>query len=284
MRDRPKIVGVINCTPDSFYDGGRCLRPQDALAHAERLAREGADLLDFGGESSRPGSDPVSAEEEIRRVIPAVEAAAKRLSLPISVDTYKPEVAAAALSAGAAIVNDITALRAGGERMARLVAEAGASVVLMHMRGTPKTMQENPVYTDVVGEVRAFLEDRAAFAMRCGIPREKIFVDPGIGFGKTADHNLEILRRLEEIVSIGFPVWIGASRKSFLSAVWERRAPAAAPLPPSERLEGTIAACLWAVSAGASYLRVHDVAALARALSVWSSLQAQGRQREEVTV
>lgn len=253
---RVLIMGILNVTPDSFSDGGRFLSPDAAVERALVMEGEGADIIDIGGESSRPGAEPVSVEEELGRVLPVLERLRGRLRIPISIDTTKAEVAEAALRAGARIVNDISALRFD-PAMAPLVAESGAGLVLMHMLGTPKTMQQSPHYDDVVREVRGFLAERAQYAQSQGIPREAIAVDPGIGFGKTVEHNLELLRRLPELVELGFPVLVGPSRKSFIGAVLG--------LPVGERLEGTLAACAVAVVRGADILRVHDVRQVRRA-------------------
>jgi dihydropteroate synthase len=251
---RPYIMGVLNVTPDSFSDGGRFFRPQDALEQARRLIAEGADILDIGGESSRPGSDPVTVEEELRRVLPVVEKLAAESPVPISIDTTKAEVARRALRAGAAMINDISALRFD-PRLAQVVAEAGAPLCLMHMRGEPKTMQQGPiVYRDLLGEIAAFLQDAMERARAAGIERDKIILDPGIGFGKTAEHNLTILRRLDYFHRLGRPLLVGVSRKSFIGQILD--------LPPQERLFGTAAAVAAAVLAGAHILRVHDVAVM----------------------
>jgi len=253
---RVLIVGILNVTPDSFSDGGRFLSPDAAVERALAMEREGADIIDVGGESSRPGAEPVPVEEELRRVLPVLERLRGKLRIPISIDTTKAEVAEVALRAGASIVNDISALRFD-PAMAPVVAEFGAGLVLMHMLGTPKTMQQDPHYEDVVTEVRDFLAERALYAQSQGIPREAIAVDPGVGFGKTVEHNLEILRRLSELAELGFPVLVGPSRKSFIGAVLG--------LPVEERLEGTLAACAVAVVRGADILRVHDVREVRRA-------------------
>lgn len=253
---RVLIMGILNVTPDSFSDGGRFLSPDAAVKRALIMEKEGADIIDVGGESSRPGAEPVPVEEELRRVIPVLERLRGKLRIPISIDTTKAEVAEAALRAGASIVNDISALRFD-PAMASVVAEFGAGLVLMHMLGTPKTMQQAPHYEDVVREVREFLAERALYAQSQGIPREAIAVDPGIGFGKTVEHNLELLRRLPELVELGFPVLVGPSRKSFIGAVLG--------LGVEERLEGTLAACAVAVVRGADILRVHDVREVRRA-------------------
>jgi dihydropteroate synthase len=251
-------MGIVNVTPDSFSDGGLFLDADAAVEHGRRLAEEGADILDVGGESTRPGADPVSEEEELRRVVPVVAGLAGRAR--VSIDTTKAVVAREALSAGASIVNDVSALRFDAE-MAGVVADAGAGCCLMHMLGEPRTMQRDPRYEDVVGEVRAFLEERLAFAVSEGVPEERVWLDPGIGFGKTVEHNLELLRRLDEIVAIGRPVVIGTSRKSFLGKL-------AVGGVRSDRLAGTIATNVLALERGASVFRVHDVAQNRDALHV----------------
>jgi dihydropteroate synthase len=257
-------MGILNVTPDSFSDGGRFTDTDRAVAHAEAMAAQGADLLDIGGESSRPGSEPVPAEEELRRVIPVIRRLAKRLRIPISIDTTKASVARAALSEGAAIINDISALQADPE-MIRTAVETGGAVVLMHMQGRPKTMQDQPAYRDVVREIRDFLTGRVAAAREGGIPSERIAVDPGIGFGKTLPHNLEILRRLSELDSLGLPVLVGPSRKSFIGTVLD--------LPVEERLEGTAAAVAAAVLNGARILRVHDVEPMRRVVRIAEAIR-----------
>ena len=254
-------MGVVNVTPDSFSDGGAFLEAEAAVAQGLRLAFEGADLLDIGGESTRPGADPVPEEEELRRVIPVIEGIrAANPDVRVSIDTSKAAVAAAALDAGADYVNDVTALR-GDPDMAALVAERKVDVCLMHMLGTPRTMQDDPRYDDVVSEVKAFLEERLAFAVGEGIDEARVWLDPGIGFGKTVEHNLELLRRLDEIVAIGRPVVVGTSRKSFLGKLAGGR-------DEAERLPGTIATNVLALERGASVFRVHDVAQNADALAV----------------
>jgi dihydropteroate synthase len=256
-------MGVLNVTPDSFSDGGRFLSPSAAIAHGRRLVEEGAALVDVGGESTRPGAEPVSVEEELARVVPVLEGLA---DLPLSIDTSKAEVARAALELGAELVNDVTALRADPD-LAGVVAERGGYVCLMHMQGEPRTMQLAPRYEDVVSEVKAFLEERAAFAVREGIPEERICVDPGIGFGKTPDHNLELLRRLDEIVALGFPVLVGASRKSTLGKV----------LGDPSATQGTTPASLGAAVAafdrGAWMIRAHDVRETVEALAVAAAVE-----------
>jgi dihydropteroate synthase len=252
-------MGVVNVTPDSFSDGGLFLEADAAVDHGLSLAAEGAAILDVGGESTRPGAEPVAAEEERTRVVPVVERLASA-GLRVSIDTSKLEVARAALDVGATIVNDVTAFRQAPE-LAGLVAERGADCCLMHMLGEPRTMQRDPRYDDVVSEVRAFLEERLAFAVSEGVPEERVWLDPGIGFGKTVEHNLELLRRLDEIVAIGRAVVIGTSRKSFLGKLAGGRA-------ETERLPGTIATNVLALERGARVFRVHDVAPVADALAV----------------
>jgi dihydropteroate synthase len=257
--DRPlRIMGVLNVTPDSFSDGGEWFSFDDAVAHGRGLAAEGAAILDVGGESTRPGAEPVGEEEERRRVVPVVEALAGAAQL--SVDTSKVSVARAALDAGATFVNDVTACRSE-PAMAQLVAERGCECCLMHMLGEPRTMQDDPRYDDVVDDIKAFLSERAAFAVAEGIAEERIAVDPGIGFGKTLAHNLELLRRLGEIASLGFEVVIGTSRKSFLGRLTGRD-------DPHDRVAATLATTVLALERGATVFRVHDVAATADALKV----------------
>ena len=247
---RTLVMGVLNVTPDSFSDGGRWLDPRRAIRHARAMARQGADLIDVGGESTRPGARAVSEREELRRVVPVVEALAAG-GIRVSIDTSKAAVAEAALRAGATMVNDVTALR-GDRRMADVCAAAAAEVVLMHMKGTPRTMQKAPRYGDVVREIAAFFRNRLTFALRRGIARDKIFLDPGIGFGKTPEHNLEILRRLGELKRLGFPLLVGTSRKSFIGRALGGRA-------PDDRVFGTAATVAVAALRGAAVVRVHDV-------------------------
>jgi dihydropteroate synthase len=250
-------MGVVNVTPDSFSDGGLYFSADAAVTRGEQLAGEGAGVLDVGGESTRPGAEPVPEAVEVERVVPVVE---RLRRFTVSVDTRKASVAEAALQAGARIVNDISAFR-HAPSMAGLVASAGAGCCLMHMLGDdPRTMQHAPAYDDVVSDVKAFLEERLAFAVSEGVPEEKVWLDPGIGFGKTVDHNLELLRRLDEIVAIGRPVVVGTSRKSFLGKLTGRDAP--------ERVPGTVATNVIALERGASIFRVHDVAANVDALAV----------------
>jgi dihydropteroate synthase len=255
----PVVMGVVNVTPDSFSDGGLYLDVGAAVEHGEELVRDGAAIVDVGGESTRPGADPVDARVEVERVVPVVERLATA-GVTVSIDTRKAAVAEVALQAGARIVNDVSAFRHDPE-MAGVVAGAGASCCLMHMLGSdPRTMQADPRYGDVVSEVKAFLEERLAFAVREGVPEDHVWLDPGIGFGKTVDHNLELLRRLDEIVAIGRPVVIGTSRKSFLGRLTGRA--------EREREAGTIATNVIAYERGASIFRVHDVRANADALKV----------------
>jgi dihydropteroate synthase len=250
-------MGIVNVTPDSFSDGGRYLDAEAAIAHGLKLLADGADVLDVGGESTRPGAAAVGAAEEEKRVLPVVEALAVA-GARVSVDTSKAAVAAAALAAGASIVNDVTAL--GDPEMAGVCAGAGCDLVLMHMKGTPRTMQDDPSYEDVVAEVREFLAGRLATAEAAGIDPDQVWLDPGIGFGKTVDHNLELIARIDRIADLGRPVVVGASRKTFIGAITGR--------PVDERLGGSIAAGLAAVAGGADVLRVHDVAETVDALRV----------------
>jgi dihydropteroate synthase len=264
-----KVMGVVNVTPDSFSDGGRHFDPAAALAHARRLIAEGADILDVGGESTRPGAAPVSAADEIARVIPLIRAVRAESEVAISVDTMKPAVARAAVAAGATMWNDVTALRREPEAPA-LAAELGCEVVLMHMQGEPRTMQARPRYDDVVAEVADFLAARAEAAMAAGVAREKIWLDPGVGFGKhMIRHNLPLLAGLERIVALGFPVLLGVSRKSFIGRL-DGGAPA------DERLGGSIAGALWGAAAGVAAVRVHDVRETVQALRVWEAIAQAG--------
>jgi dihydropteroate synthase len=261
-----RIMGIVNVTPDSFSDGGLFLEPESAIKHARRLVDDGADLLDLGGESTRPGARAVSAAEELERVMPVLGGLGD-VGVPISIDTSKAAVAERALDAGVGMVNDVTALR-GDPELAGLCAERGCGVVLMHMLGTPRTMQENPSYDDVVDDVKGFLADRIDYATEEGISEERIWVDPGIGFGKTIDHNLELLRRLAELRELGRPVVVGASRKSFIGKLTGREV--------HERLGGTIAANVLALRAGADVFRVHDVAEVRQAMLVAETILAAG--------
>ncbi len=265
----PVLVGILNVTPDSFSDGGDFLDSERAVVRAAAMLDEGAQIIDVGGESTRPGSDPVPPEEELGRVIPVIRGILEeRPDAAISVDTYRARIAGAALEAGAAIVNDVTALR-GDPELAKLVAEAGCPIILMHMQGEPKSMQRDPTYHDVVREVRDFLAGRAEHAIASGVDPENVILDPGIGFGKTLEHNLELLRRLNFLVDLGFPVLVGSSRKSFigrLTGVQEAR----------DRIFGTVATTVLAYERGASFFRVHDVRANKEALAVAGALLAAG--------
>ena len=262
---RPSVMGVVNVTPDSFSDGGVNYDPQAAIASARRMAAEGAAIVDVGGESTRPGSAGVSLDEELRRVVPVLEAMAG--DLPVSIDTAKAGVAERARELGAELVNDVTALRADA-RLAEVVAERGADVCLMHMQGEPRTMQVSPTYDDVVSEVAAFLEERLAFAVAAGIPEERVCLDPGIGFGKTVEHNFELLRRLDVIVAIGRPVVIGFSRKRSLGRILGDPDAVTGPLSAS------LAAAVTAYERGATILRAHDVKEHVEALKVASAVVA----------
>jgi dihydropteroate synthase len=261
---RPSVMGVVNVTPDSFSDGGVNLRAEDAVAAARRMAADGAAIVDVGGESTRPGSEPVSADEEIMRVEPVLEAL--QGEVPVSIDTTKAEVARRALELGAELVNDVTALR-GDQAMAEVVADSGAYLCLMHMLGEPRTMQVDPRYGDVVDEVRAFLEERLAFAVDAGIAEKLICVDPGFGFGKTVEHNFELLRRLDEIVALGRPVLVGLSRKRALGRILGDPEATTGPLSAS------LAAAVTAYEHGATILRVHDVRETVEALTVAAAAQ-----------
>lgn len=272
-------MGVLNVTPDSFSDGGAFLDAGAAVAHARELAAQGADIIDVGGESTRPGAEPVSAAEELRRVLPVLEGiAAAKLDVEVSIDTSKAPVARAAIAAGAGIVNDVTALR-GDRAMAEVIADGGVECCLMHMLGEPRTMQRvggvgGPQYKDVVDDVKAFLEERLAFAVSAGVREEQVMLDPGIGFGKTVAHNLELLERLRELTALGRPLLVGTSRKSFIGRILAASSPEgdaageARPVEMQRRLAGTIATNVLALERGASVFRVHDVAAVGDALAV----------------
>ena len=258
---RPLLMGVVNVTPDSFSDGGRFMEEGAAVAHACRLIAEGADILDIGGESTRPGAEPVDAEEEAARVVPVIAALRQQSAVAISVDTLKPSVARAAVRAGATIWNDVTALEGAPDSLA-VAAELACGVVLMHMQGEPRTMQDQPHYEDVAAEVRDYLAGRAETALAAGVARERIWLDPGVGFGKRLEHNLALLAELETIVALGFPVVLGVSRKRFIQAI------DAAATQPRDRLGGSLAAALAGADKGAAVLRVHDVRQTAQALAV----------------
>jgi len=252
------VMGILNVTPDSFSDGGRFSNTKQAVAQGLRMADEGADIIDVGGESTRPGSEPVSVEEEIRRITPVIEQLADKTSIPVSVDTYRPEVAFKAFEAGACILNDINALRTRG--MAEFAANHNLPVVLMHMQGKPKTMQESPEYGNVVDEINAFFEERIAFALGKGVKRDNIILDPGVGFGKRLEHNLEILRNLAKFRKHNLPLMVGPSRKSFIGQILT--------LSVDERLEGTLAAVTASILNGADIVRVHDVKEAVRVAAV----------------
>ncbi|WP_445143620.1 dihydropteroate synthase [Dyella sp. Tek66A03] len=263
--DRPRVVGILNVTPDSFSDGGIHASVEQAVAHGLRMVEEGADMLDIGGESTRPGADNVSIADELSRVVPVIEQLMARTQVPLSIDTSKPEVMRAAVAAGAGMVNDVYALRREGALDA--VAELGVPVCLMHMQGEPRSMQAEPHYDDVVGEVHRFLTDRLFACELAGIDRRKVMVDPGFGFGKTLEHNLALLRALERFANLGSGVYVGLSRKSMIGAMTGKTTTA-------DRAAGSVAAALIAVQRGARIVRVHDVAATVDALAVWHALQA----------
>jgi len=261
---RTAIMGILNVTPDSFYDGGRRFEASQAIADAVAMAADGADIIDVGGESTRPGAQAVSDVEELDRVLPVIEGLRRQISLPISIDTYKSAVARAALDAGADIVNDISALRFDS-MMVSLVAREKVPVILMHMQGTPRTMQADPKYTDVLREVRDFLAAQLYEAMDAGVAREAIILDPGIGFGKTVEQNLQLLRGLPILAALGHPLLVGVSRKTFIGKILN--------LGPDDRLEGSLAAVVAAVLGGANIVRVHDVAATYKACRVVDALR-----------
>ena len=265
---RPLVMGVLNVTPDSFSDGGRFDTPQAALTRALEMVDEGADWLDVGGESTRPGAEPGSAAEELARVLPAIRAIRAATPAPIAIDTFKPEVARAAIAAGATMWNDVSGLRGGASLSA--AAELAVPVVLMHMQGEPRDMQAAPHYEDVVGEVSIFLLERAAAALAAGVARSAIWLDPGLGFGKTVAHNLALMAALDRLAALGFPLLVGASRKGFIRAL----DPAAAD--PARRLGGSLAVALAAARAGAAMVRVHDVRETVQALTVGAAIAAAG--------
>ncbi|MBS3959290.1 MAG: dihydropteroate synthase [Xanthomonadaceae bacterium] len=271
--DRPRVMGIVNVTPDSFADGGHHASAEAAVAHALRLVEEGADLLDVGGESTRPGAAPVDEATELARVLPVIEALAARVAVPVGVDTRKPAVMRAALAAGASFVNDVNALRAEGALEA--VAASQAAVVLMHMAGEPASMQQAPHYGDVVGEVHRFLTERVFACEMAGIDKRRIAIDPGFGFGKTLDHNLALLAQLERFTEIGVPVLAGLSRKSSLGEITGRAV--------ADRLPASLAAHLVAVRNGAAIVRVHDVAATVDALKVWQAVAAVPVPKDKTT-
>ena len=263
LASRTHVMGILNVTPNSFSDGGRYLDLEQAIKHGQKLAEDGADFIDVGGESTRPGSESVSIEEEIRRVIPVVESLVKKLNVPISIDTCKSDVAEAALQAGAVIVNDISAMTFDA-KMASIAAKHQASVVLMHIKGTPKTMQMNPSYKNVTEDVKQFLRERLEAAMNTGI--KQIIIDPGIGFGKKYEHNIQLLKELKSFTSLGYPLLVGVSKKTFIGAILN--------LPPSERVEGTAAAVTASILNGANIVRVHDVKEMKRVAMVSDALKS----------
>ena len=263
LASRTHVMGILNVTPDSFSDGGRYLDIERAIEHGQKLVEDGADFVDVGGESTRPGSESVSNEEEMRRVIPVIESLAKKINVPISIDTYKSDVAEAALNVGAVIVNDISAMTVDA-KMASIAAKHNASVILMHMKGTPKTMHLNPSYMNVTEEVIQFLRERIEWALKAGI--KQIMIDPGIGFGKKIEHNIQLLKELKTFTSLGYPMLVGVSRKSFLGAILN--------LPPGERVEGTAAAVAISILNGANIIRVHDVKEMKRVAMVSDALKS----------
>ena len=265
------IMGIINVTPDSFSDGGKYANVEAAVMRAKQMVSDGADIIDIGGESSRPGAEPITANEECRRVIPVVQALAEQFQIPISVDTYKAKVAREALSAGACVINDITALH-GDPNMCQIIADAQAGVILMHMQGVPATMQKAPTYQNVVAEVHAWLTEVASQAVDRGIDSSRIMIDPGIGFGKTFDHNLEILRHLMQFRGIGYPMLVGVSRKKFIGRILD--------LPVHQREEGTAATVAWSIINGANVVRVHDVAKMKQVAQVIDTICRTKPDRE----
>ncbi|MET1023495.1 MAG: dihydropteroate synthase [Pseudoxanthomonas sp.] len=270
--DRPRVMGIVNVTPDSFSDGGAHDTLEAAVAHGLKLAAEGADILDIGGESTRPGAQAVPLEEELRRVVPLIERLVRETTLPISIDTFKPEVMRAAVAAGAGMINDIRGLRAEGAL--ETAAGLGVPVVLMHMLGEPQSMQDAPDYDDVVGEVHRFLAERIFAAEMSGIDRKKLVVDPGFGFGKTTAHNMTLLAQLQRFTELGVPVLAGLSRKRSIGELTGREV-------PTERTAGSVAAHLVAAQRGALILRVHDVAATVDALKVWAAVDRVQMPRQE---
>ncbi len=269
--DRPRVMGIVNVTPDSFSEGGEHVGTDAAVAHAMRLAGEGADVLDIGGQSTRPGAKEVSLDEELRRVLPVIEQLANATALPISIDTARPEVMHAAVAAGAGMINDVQALRREGALDA--AAALGVPVVLMHMQGEPRSMQEAPAYDDVVADVHRFLAERIFAAEMAGIAKKKLVVDPGFGFGKTSAHNLLLLAQLERFTELGVPLLAGLSRKKTIGELTHRN-------DPRERIHGSVTAALIAAQRGARLLRVHDVAATVDALAVWNAVAAQPMPRK----
>jgi len=260
LSKKPLIMGILNVTPDSFSDGGLYLDPEIAVARAIEMVKEGADIIDIGGESTRPGAEPVSVEEELRRVIPVIKTLSKHLEIPISIDTYKAEVAKQAIKAGASIVNDISGLRFDPE-MASVVAKNGVAIVIMHIKGTPKDMQKEPYYEDLFGEINQYLAESIQIARSAGVQEEAIVVDPGIGFGKQPEHNLQILKHLDRFSVHKRPILVGPSRKSFIGLIL-------GGVPPEQRIDGTAAAVALSIANGASIVRVHDVRKMADVVKV----------------
>lgn len=259
------IMGIVNVTPDSFYDGGCYFSVQKAIDHAMRLIDEGADILDIGGESTRPGAEPVSVEEELKRVIPVIEHIASKASIPISIDTYKSKVAEEAIKAGASIINDISGLRFDPQ-MAHIASKYGVAIVLMHIKGTPKNMQQDPSYVSLLPEIIEYLRDSIVIAKEAGIDEKKIIIDPGIGFGKLPEHNLYIIKNLKEFTNLGKPILIGVSRKSFIGRILNETS-------PHDRLEGTASAVAISVINGANIVRVHDVAYMAKIVKIADAIK-----------
>ena len=270
LGSRTHVMGVLNITPDSFSDGGRFADHDRALDHARTMASQGADIIDVGGESTRPGAEPLTEEEELRRVLPVIERLAAEIPIPISVDTYKASVAEKVLRAGASLVNDISGLRFSPD-MAKVVADHGAAVVLMHIKGTPRDMQKDPVYDDVIGEITEYLSGSIDIALGAGIPRDRVLIDPGIGFGKNLEHNLTILRRLDEFRVLGFPLVLGTSRKRFIGTILGIS-------DPQDRIEGTAATVAIGIERGAHIVRVHDVAQMTRVARMSDAIVRGGKQ------
>jgi len=269
LGSRTHIMGILNVTPDSFSDGGHYADAARALTHARAMAAAGADIIDIGGESTRPGAAPVAEEEELRRIIPLIERLSAELAVPISVDTYKSSVAKKAIVAGAGIVNDISGLRFSPD-MANVVADSGAAVVIMHIKGTPRDMQQNPVYDDIIGEVMAYFEEGIEIAVKAGVDREKIFIDPGIGFGKTLEHNLALLDRLDQFQALGRPIVLGTSRKKFIGTVLHVPA-------PEQRVDGTAATVALGIERGARVVRIHDVGRMAQVAKMTDAIMKARR-------
>lgn len=263
--EKTYIMGVLNVTPDSFSDGGLFFSEKKAIEHALRLVEEGADIIDIGGESTRPGSEPVSVEEEIRRTIPVIKAIAREIKVPVSIDTYKSEIARQALDAGASIVNDISGLRFDPD-MPKVVSEYKVPVIIMHIKGRPKDMQQNPVYEALIPEIMDYLKTSIKLANKFSIPEDKIIIDPGIGFGKTFEHNLEIIKKLKEFTLLGKPIAIGVSRKAFIGKILDDAS-------PSERLEGTAAAVAISIFNGVNIVRVHDVKEMVKVAKVADTIK-----------